>query len=94
MAGLLQAPIRLKDVEEAVEVFMTGGALPLQAVTRWNGRDVGDGTVGVKSLVLRQMLLNDLKPPELESEIRASPNWHRVPYGILTNMDEDMFADV
>jgi hypothetical protein len=90
----VQAPIRLEDVQEASEVFMTGGAEPIHAVTLWDGRLIGDGAVGIKSLVLRSMLVQDMFPPKLDSEIRDSPHWDRVPYGILTNMDHDMTTEV
>jgi hypothetical protein len=80
----MQGPITVKDLSEADEAFMTGGAVPVMAVTQWNGRNIGDGTVGVQVLALRQMILNDMIPKE------GSGQHTQVPYGMLTGMMEDM----
>ena len=58
----MQGPITVKDLSEADEAFMTGGSVPVMAVTQWDGRSIGDGTVGVQALALRQMILNDMIP--------------------------------
>lgn len=63
---------------------MTGGSVPVMSVIQWDGRDVGDGTVGVQVLALRQMILNDMIPRE------GSGQHTQVPYGMLTGMMEDM----
>ena len=75
----------------AREVFVAGGALPVASITEWDGRTIGDGTVGVWALVLRQLILNDMTPDHRAPY--AAPHLTQVPYGILTGMIEDaMFA--
>lgn len=80
----MQGPITVKDLSEADEAFMTGGSVPVMAVTQWDGRDIGDGTVGVQALALRQMILNDMIPK------KGSEQHTQIPYGRLTGMMEDM----
>jgi branched-subunit amino acid aminotransferase/4-amino-4-deoxychorismate lyase len=80
----MQGPITVKDISEAAEMFMTGGSVPVAAVTEWDGRNIGDGTVGVMVLALRQMILNDMIPRK-DSGIHTP-----VPYGALTGMPEDL----
>ena len=82
-AACMQGPITVKDLSEADEAFMTGGSVPVMAVTQWDGRSIGDGTVGVQALALRQMILNDMIP-------RKGSDVHtEIPYGMLTGMTED-----
>lgn len=80
----VQGPLTVNDIAEADEAFMTGGSVPVMAVTQWDGRDIGDGTVGVQALAIRQMIVNDMEPVEYSGQ--HTP----VPYGMLTGMPEDM----
>lgn len=80
----MQGPLTVQDIAEADEAFMSGGSLPVMAVTQWDGRDIGDGTVGVQALAIRQMIVNDIEPRE------DSGQHTQVPYGMLTGMPEDM----
>lgn len=86
ITGVEQGPITMDDVFAAREVFMTGGSIPVAAVTKWDNRRIGDGTVGVSVLSLRQMILNDMRPSRNSNQHRA------VPYGILTGMPDDVFG--
>jgi hypothetical protein len=81
---MLQGAISVKDLAEADEAFMTGGSVPVMAVTHWDDRSIGDGTVGVQALALRQMILNDMIPR------KGSDQHTEIPYGMLTGMTEDM----
>lgn len=80
----VQGPLTVQDIAEADEAFMSGGSLPVMGVTQWDGRDIGDGTVGVQALAIRQMIVNDMEPRE------DSGQHTQVPYGMLTGMPEDM----
>eukprot|EP01025_Chloroclados_australasicus_P006701 TRINITY_DN12135_c0_g3_i1.p1 TRINITY_DN12135_c0_g3~~TRINITY_DN12135_c0_g3_i1.p1 ORF type:complete len:172 (-),score=19.86 TRINITY_DN12135_c0_g3_i1:72-512(-) len=83
ITGFRQEPIKMTDVAVASEVFMTGGSVPVAPVVQWDGRKIGEGTVGVGVLALRQMILEDMKP-------RPESDQHTVvPYGMLTGMPED-----
>ena len=83
-APWLQGSITVEDLSEAEEALMTGGSVPVMAVTQWDGRDIGDGEVGVQVLALRQMILNDMIPK------KGSGQHTQIPYGMLTGMTEDM----
>lgn len=74
------------DVSNAAEAFVTGSTIAVVAATHWDRKQIGDGEVGRGALVLRQMILNDMKPPD---DPYTSPHHDQVPYGILTGMMMD-----
>lgn len=83
---LLQAPVTLQDISEAKEAFLTSGTLPVVGITNWRGRPIGDGTVGKSTIVLRKLLMDDMRPPK---DVEASPYHVWVPYGRATGMVSD-----
>jgi hypothetical protein len=83
----VQGPIKLQEVADADEMFLAGSSLPVVPVIAWDGRPVGCGYVGTGVLLLRQMMLNDMKPPD---DVESSEMHTRVPYGMLTGMDADL----
>lgn len=81
----MQAPITVEDAYTALEVFMTGGANPVRGVVKFDGRPIADGLVGINTLAIRNMILNDM----LESKNNLGM-LTPVPYGTLTGMVDDL----
>jgi branched-subunit amino acid aminotransferase/4-amino-4-deoxychorismate lyase len=84
---MLQAPVTLQDISEASEAFLTSGTLPVAGITNWKGRPVGDGTVGKATIVLRKLIMDDMRPPK---DVDDSPYHVWVPYGRATGMVTDL----
>ena len=85
----LQVPLTVDDMQAAREIFLTGGSLPVVGVTHWDGHEVGDGTVGKSTLIIRKIIQDDMQPPK---DVHFSEHHTYVPYGKMTGMMDDFWT--
>lgn len=77
-----QRPFTVSEAKSAVEVFTTNTTSLVSPVTRWDDREIGDGTAGIITMQLRVLLQNDMSNPSASEEGVHD----EVPYGFLTGM--------
>ena len=86
-----QVSITLQMVEDADEVFMCGGSVPVHPVTKFNDQPIAEHEeVGIGALSLRNMIIKDMQPPKTRWEVEESPMHDPVPYGVHTGMLSEM----